>query len=344
MGLIKTIMDFQEKTNNKKSQPVNDEIDLSKLFTAIGQGISQFFKGVLRLFFFIIDIIFAKYKMILALVILGALLGMAYFYQIKPYYESRMTLSSAYYQGQFLNNSVKNLNSLCNEGNYTVLSKLLNIPNTKAKSLRGLEVEKLISPNLQMLIDLYKDKEGSQRKLDSLILNHNDSTFQIKVQVYDTTALVGLDTILVNFIKNNKFVNKRITIERKNLINRRAKLIRESKNLDTLKANISKSYIATGQSKAGTSVTLNDKETDPINIYHEDFRIYDQQLKIDRLLFINSEIEIIDSFITFGKPASATLINNIIKGALIGLALASIIILIHIVRGGMIKLRYLLNH
>jgi len=333
-------MDFQENTENKKASSGNDEIDLSKLFTAISKGISHFFKGVLRLIFFFIDTTIARYKMILALVILGALLGMAYFYYIKPFYESRMTLNSAYYQGQFLNNSIKNINNLCREKNYTVLSKLLNIPKAKAKSLKGMEVEKMISPNLQMLIDLYKNQEGSQHKLDSLILNHNDSTFQIKVQVYDTTALVGLDTILVNYIKNNNFVNKRIAIERKNLVNRRAKLIRESKNLDTLKSNINKSYIATGQSKEGTNVTLNEKETDPINIYREDFRIYDQQLKIDRLLFINSEIEIIDSFITFGKPASETLIINIIKGALLGLAVALLIIIFHVVKTGMSKLRH----
>lgn len=336
-------MDFQENTNNRIGSSGNDEIDITKLVTAIGKGISQFFKGLFRLFFLVVDTTIAKYKIILAFLILGALIGLAYFFQIKPYYESRMTLSSAYYQGQFLNNSVKNLDRLCSEGNYTVLSKLLNISSARAKNLRSLEVEKLISPNLQMLINLYKNKEGSERKLDSLILNHNDSTFQIKVQVYDTTALVGLDTVLVNYIKNNKFVNKRIAIERKNLISRKAKLIRESKNLDTLKSNISKSYIATTEGKEGTNVTLNDKETDPINIYREDFRLYDQQLKIDRLLYINSEIEIIDSFITFGKPASGTIEKQMLKGALAGLALALLYIFYIILRTGLRKFRSYLS-
>ena len=332
-------MDYKENTESRKGPSSIDEIDLSKLFTAIGKGISQFFKGIFRLFFLFIDTAISKFKIILALTIIGALAGFAYYLQIKSFYESRMTLSSAYYQGQFLNNSIKNLDRLCNEGNYRVLSNLLNINQAKAKTFKSMEVEKMISPNLQMLINIYKNQVGGQRKIDSMILNHNDSTFQIKVQVYDTTSLVGLDTVLVNYIKNNEFVNKRIAIERKNLLNRKAKLIRESKNLDTLKSNIAKSYIATGLGKEGTNVTLNDKETDPINIYREDFRIYEQQLKIDRLLYINSEIEIIDSFITFGKPASETLDKQIIKGILGGLVLAFLYIFFLILRTGLRKFR-----
>lgn len=332
-------MDYQEQTKNRKDPSGNDEIDLSKLFSTISRGITTFFKSIIRLIFLSIDIISAKYKLILTLILLGALAGTAYFFYVKPYYESRMTLNSAYYKGEFLGNSMQNLNRLCAEGNYRVLSNLLKISPNKAKTLRRIEVEQIISPNMQMLIDLYKNTEGNQRRLDSLILNHSDSTFQIMVQVYDTTTLIGLDTVLVNYIKNNKFVNKRIAIERKNLLNRRSKLIRESKNLDTLKKYMAQSYIARGTGREGTNVTLNDKESDPINIYREDFRLYDQQLQIDRLLFINSEIEIIDRFITFGKPASGNLEKHAAKGGIMGLLIGLLYVFYLILRDGLRKLR-----
>ncbi|RDC62961.1 hypothetical protein [Adhaeribacter pallidiroseus] len=332
-------MDYSEPNLNKKNPENNDEIDLSKLLSAVGKAITALIKSVVRFFFLAIDSTFANYKVITSLIIIFGLLGIGYHLNVKPYYESKMTLNSAYYKGEFLGNSIQNLNRLCGEGNYRVLANLLKINPEKAKTLRKIEVEQIISPNMQMLIDLYKSNEGNQRRLDSIILNHSDSTFQIMVQVYDTTTLVGLDTTLVNYIKNNKFVNKRIAIERKNLLNRRAKLIRESKNLDTLKKYMAQSYLTRGTGKEGTNVTLNDKESDPINVYREDFRLYDQQLQIDRLLFINSEIEIIDRFITFGKPASGTLEKHAAKGAIIGLLLGLLYVFYLILRDGLRNLR-----
>ncbi|MDQ4140975.1 MAG: hypothetical protein M3142_10670 [Bacteroidota bacterium] len=217
------------------------------------------------------------------------------------------------------------------------------MPVAQAKTLRKIELEQIISPNMQFLINMYKNDEGNRRHLDSLILNRVDSTFQIKVQVFDTTTLVGLDTILVNYIKSNKFVNKRIAIERKNLLNRKAKLIRESKNLDTLKRYMAESYVSRASGREGTNVTLNDRESDPINVYREDFRIYDQQLKIDRLLFINSEIEIIDGFITFGKPASGTIYKNAAKGALGGLLLGLLYVFYIVLRDALRRFRTIVD-
>lgn len=331
------------KENSSKTNSSEDEIDISKLFISIGRGIGKTLKSIGKLVFLFLDKLFSNAKLIIALVILGTLLGIGYYSLIKPYYESRMTLSSAYYRGQFLSNSIQNLNRLCAEGNYNVLSNLLNIPVNQAKTLRRIELEQVVSPRMQFLMSMYKNDEVNKRRLDSLVLNQVDSTFQIKVQVFDTTTLVGLDTILVNFIKSNKFVNKRIAIERKNLLNRKAKLIRESKNLDTLKRYIAESYIAHSSGKDGTNVTLNDKETNPIDIYREDFRLYDQQLKIDRLLFINSEIEIIDRFITFGKPASGTIYKNAAKGAVGGLLVGFLYVFYLILRDGVRRFRTIVD-
>ncbi|QMU28969.1 hypothetical protein [Adhaeribacter radiodurans] len=335
-------MSYKERTPVENNSSL-DEIDLSKIFISIGRGIVRFFKSIFRFFFLYLDTLISKTKIILALVLAGIILGIAYFYAFKPFYESRMTLNSAYYRGEFLDNSIQNLNRLCSENNYRVLANLLKIEPEKAKTLRKIQVEQIISPNMQMLIDLYKSTKGNQRRIDSLILNHSDSTFQIMVQVYDTTTLVGLDTILVNYIKNNKFVNKRIAIERKNLLNRKAKLIRESKNLDTLKSYMAKSYLPQGPGKTGTNVTLNDKQSNPIDVYREDFRLYDLQLQIDRLLFINSEIEIIDRFITFGKPASGTIEKNAVKGALIGLLAGLLYVFYIILREGLRRFRLIID-
>jgi hypothetical protein len=274
----------------------------------------------------------------------GGLLGVGYYFIEKPYYESRMTLGSAYYKGQLISNSIENLNLLCQENNYPTLAKVLNIPQKQAKELKSVEIQPIISPSLQLILDMYKDLEGNKRHLDSLILKNQDTTFQVIVQVYDTTAINGLDSSLVNYLKQNQYVKKRIEIERANLRSRRSKLIRESSNLDTLKRNIAMSYRTQSAGRTGTNnVILDDKGANPIEIYREDLRLYEQQLKIERLLYINSEIEIIDPFIAFGKPESGTIEKNIVKGVLGGILLAFIIIFLKIVKIGMTRLRYALN-
>lgn len=330
-------------TSNRKTSS-EEEIDLNKLFNSIVNGFYSFIKGLFRLFFLFLDTFAANLKIVGLFVLLGGILGIGYTLIVKPYYESSMTLGSTYYRGQFLNNSIQNLNFLCKEENYSTLGKILQIPPAKARSLKGIQIEPVVSPSTQLLIELYKETEGNKRRLDSLILSMEDTTFQIRVQVFDTTALMGLDTALVNYIVKNRFVKKRIEIERENLKSRKAKLIKESLSLDTLKRNIALSYRSKSAGRSGTNnVILDDKGTNPIDIYREDMRLFEQQLKIDRLLYINSEIEIIDPFIAYGNPRSGTLFSNALKGLLVGFILAFLLILLKVIKLGLYKMKLILN-
>jgi len=336
-----------KKLNEKQNQTV-EEVDLNLIFSKIFNALSHLIIFLIKFLFYLSDQILKNFKLFLITIVLGSLVGLSAFFIFRPYYASSMTLSSAYYKEKFLSKAFSNLNNLAAEENYKVLGKLLQIPVAKAKALKRIEIEATKSANMQTLIDLYKETEGNKNRLDSLILNANDSTYQVNVQVYDTTALIGLDTILVNYIKNNRFVDKRIAIERRNSILRKDKLIRESKKLDTLKFYMSKSYISNQSSPTstpnGTNVTLNSKDVNPIEIYREDLRLYEQQLKIDKQLYINSEIEIIDKFITFGKPASGSLLKYILYGGILGCLLTFIYIIFVMLRNGLIKLRYNLEN
>lgn len=333
-----------ENYNPNKKAASEDEIDISKVFNALYKGLKTLVKNGLRLIFLFIDTVAGNLKLIAILALVGGLLGLGNYFYTRPFYESNMTLGSTYYRGQLIKNSIENLNSLSAEGNYKTLARALHIPAQQAKHLRSIQIQPIIPPNVQMVIDLYKEDEVSSRHLDSLLLRNQDTTFQVMVQVYDTTAINNLDSALVNYLKENKYVKKRIEIERTNLISRRAKLLKESGNLDTLKHNIALSYKNQAGGRSGTNnVILDDKGTNPIEIYREDMRLYDQLLKIERLLYINSEIEIINPFIAFTKPQSGTLESNVIKGILAGLALALLLILFKITKIGLGKLRRHLN-
>ncbi|MDB5261413.1 MAG: hypothetical protein JWQ14_694 [Adhaeribacter sp.] len=337
-------MNNKEVNNDNRKSTSEEEIDLSKLFSSIANGFSRFFKGLFRVFFLFLDTLLANLKTIIFLILLGSLVGLAYTFIARPYYESSMTLSSVYYRGQFINNSIQNLDLLCKEQNYISLARILQIPSSNAEKLKSIQIEPIVSPSMKLLIDLYKDTEGNKRRLDSLILSAEDTSFQIKVQVFDTTALRGLDSAIVNYISKNTFVKKRIEIERTNLKNRKAKLIKESSNLDTLKRNIALSYKSQAAGRSGTNnVILDDKGTNPIEIYREDMRLYEQQLNIDKLLYINSEIEIIDPFIAYGHSETDNLIKNLFKGFLAGLGLAFLLILLKVISIGLNKMKLFLK-
>jgi hypothetical protein len=329
----------------KESFKANDEIDLGTVFNKLFSYIKSFFKGFIKTLFQIIDRIYNNLKLLTILVILGAIGGSLYFFMKKPFYESSMTLSSEYFKGELLENSIHNLNEVCEERNSKVLGSLLQIPALKAQRIKSIKVSPIISNGYQLLLDLYKQDKRYQGKLDSLLLYNDQSNFQLIVEVYDTAALRGLDTVLVNYIRQNQFVRKRIAVDRINLENLQQKLKRESGSLDTLKRNLASSIKSSGDAgRSGTNnVILGEKNVNPIDIYREDLEIYNRRQEIERQLALNAEIEIIEKFIPFGAPKSGSLQVNIIKGSIGGLILAILYVLFLMLRDSLTRLRYSLD-
>jgi hypothetical protein len=331
----------------KKLSKINnqDEIDLVKAFNSFIKAVARFFKYIFRFFFTLIDNFYLNIKFIILITAIGTILGTAYFFIAKPYYESSMTLSSDYFKGELLANSIQNLNEVCSEANSQLLASLLEISVAKAKSIKSIEISPVISQNFRMLLDLYSSDEQYEGKLDSLLLYNDQSNFQLNVEVYDTAALKGLDTVLANYIKSNEYVKKRIEVDRVNLLSLKNKLIRDSGSLDTLKRNIAASIKSSGDAgRSGTNnVILGEKNVNPIEIYEQDLALYSQRQEIERQLALNAEIEIIEKFIPYAEPKSGSLIKNAAKGAIGGLILAILYVLYQMLREGLIRLRYSLE-
>jgi hypothetical protein len=329
----------------KETYKANDEIDLGLVFNRFFYYVKAFFKGIIKALFQIIDRLFKNLKLIALFLILGAIAGCLYFYAKKPYYESSMTLSSEYFKGELLANSIQNLNEVCEEGNSRVLASLLQIPLGKAQNIRSINLSPIVSQNYRMLVDLYSGNEKYEGKLDSLLLYSNQSNFQLNVEVYDTTALNGLDTVLANYIKSNDYVRKRIVVDRMNLLSLKNKLIRESGSLDTLKRSIATSIKSSGDAgRSGTNnVILGEKSVNPIEIYERDLDLYNQRQEIERQLALNAEIEIIEKFIPYADPKSGSLLKNTAKGAIGGFILAILFVLYQMLQEGLTRLRFSLE-
>lgn len=327
---------------NKKSLQESDEIDLTKIFSKIYQGFISFLKLVVQFIFYFADAVFSNFKLITIVTLIGGLLGLIYFFTNKPYYESNMTLSSDYYKGELLNNTIQNINEVAEEGNFKVLADLLNITTKKAKNIRSIKVNPLLTQNYQMLVQHYSSDDKYKGKLDSLLIYNDQSTFKLAVEVYDTAALKGLDTVLINYIKDSEYVKKRIAIDRLNLINLQKKLNKESGSLDTLKRSIAASLRSSGDAgRNGTNnVILGEKSVNPIEIYREDLTLYNQRQEVERQLALNAEIEVIEKFIPYIEPKSGTIFKNAIKGTIFGFLVALLIISFKMVRLGLTRLRY----
>lgn len=117
---------------------------------------------------------------------------------------------------------------------------------------------------------------------------------------------------MVAYLGNNPYVKNRVDANHLNLLNRKNKLLRESKKLDSLKSVIYENFQTMAkQSRQGSNnVILSDKYlTNPLEIFTEDLNLNAQILEIDRQLAIRPDFEVIDGFTTYKEPKSAGLIK-----------------------------------
>lgn len=335
-------MKIEEPTNQKRKNYQNEDIDITRIFSVVYNAVISGLKSTIRFLFSLVDAIYADLKIFIALTILGALLGLGYFYSTEPYYESSMTLNSEYFKGELLDNTIRNLNEVCGERNYYLLATLLEISPNTSKQIKSIKVSPVIPQNYRRLLEFYASDDKYKEQLDSLLMYNNQSNFQLNVEVYDTAALRGLDTVLVNYIRNNEYVKKRIEIDTINLRNLKRKLIRESSSLDTLKRSIAASIKSSGDAgRSGTNnVILGEKSVNPIEIYREDLEIYNRRQEIDRQLALNAEIEVIEKFIPYADPKSGSLVTNVLKGIIAGIIISFLYVLYKLLREGLTRLRY----
>lgn len=328
-------------TENPK-QPQSDEIDLSVLFSKIGDFFKNIGMGFIR-FLATLRRIPLQNKILFALVIVSSIvLGYVYGDIIqKTNYESSMILSSEYLNKRLVDNTIEKLNLLAKEKDRRGLAKVLSISDTLADNIVEFTAKPFVDEKDLIEMEVLKEQlksvqeNSKNQKVIEQVINRieieNRHAFEITVKTLNPTVISNLEIALVKFFKETDYVRKRIEIQKITLLDRKAKLLKESDKMDSLKRVIYENYKEgsnTNSQRQGssTSVILSDKTVTPLEVYSQDLLIYNEIQAIDRSLYIQPDFEVVDGFTEFSEPSSPGLAKVIIIAILIGIVFSYLLI------------------
>ncbi|HEU5290203.1 MAG TPA: hypothetical protein VFU05_06125 [Cyclobacteriaceae bacterium] len=299
---------------SNKTVSSSDEIDFTQIFRWIGSGFTRIGNATLRALaglrrLFISNIIYFSIIMISSLV-----LGLIYSQFLeKKYYNSSMIISCEYLNIRIVDNIMDKLNLLCNEEDRQGLAELLNVDLATAKNIVEFKAKHFVSENdiietevlKEQLTNVAAEKKDLVNKIVEKLDIENKHSFLINVKVYNPGIVKKLDTAIVNYLRRNEYIKKRIANREESLLNRRNKLVRESHKLDSLKSVLYLNFESMAkQSREGSNnVILSDKYiTDPMSLFKEDLNFNNEIRGIDKSLYLHDDFEVVDGLTTFKEP------------------------------------------
>ena len=231
-------------TDQQKTPPQyhDDEIDLRKLFQAIG----RFFGNIGREFINILIRIkraTVNYRILLIVaIVLGVASGIAYNKFGKPVYQTSMLLSSEYFNAKLIGNSIDKLNLLCEEPERLGLAKVLGVDNEIALNIVKFEFEPFVTEQdlveievLQQKLEELKVADQDINRVVQQIEIQNKNSFYISVRVYDINIIGDFQNALVGYFHNNPYIKNRVKVKKSNQEQLIAKLEGDIATLDSLK-------------------------------------------------------------------------------------------------------------
>lgn len=323
--------------NPNKEDYREDEIDLRKLFQAIGNGFANIGAALINLIVRIRRVSITYKKLIITMIVLGVVAGVAFNIVSKPYYNTSMLLSSEYFNGRLVENNIEKLNTLCKEEDRVGLAKVLNIEEQIAKNIKEFAFDPMVSEQdivdvevLKQKLEELKVKDPDIAKVIEQIEIRNKKTYIITVQVFDNTIIGNLQESLVQYFRNSPFVKNRIDINRTNQLKLIGTLQNDLAQLDSLKYLFNQNLKATAGRKGETSSLYIGESgaLDPIRFYSQSIRLYEKLQEAQQQVELGDDFEVIDGFTVFSRPESPGLIKATIFSLLIFIGLAYIIVIL----------------
>ena len=326
-------------TENQKQISNSDEIDLGVLFSKIGDFFKNMGLGFLRFLALLRRIPLENKSSFIILILAAIVIGISYSaFLKKKLYSTTMILNSEYLNKRIIDNTMEKLNLLAVEDDKRGLASVLQIPDTLAENIHDFEAKPFINESeiieLEVLKEQLKSAQTGDNKnvIENVIKRieiENRHAFEITVSVYNPTVVRELETALVNYLKNNDYLKKRVEITKSNMLARKQKLLGESQKLDSLKSVIYANYQSmAAQSRQGSNnVILSDKAvTNPIEIFNQDINLYNEIQTIDRFLYLQNDFELVDGFTEFSEPSSASPIKVSAIAILIAIGLGYLLV------------------
>lgn len=316
----------------------DDEIDLRKLFQAIGNGFSNLGRWIIGLIVRFRRTTL-KYKyLLIVFTLLGVVGGVVLNKMSKPYYKTSMLMSSEYFNSRLIDNSLEKLNGLCQEEDRKGLASVLKIKPEVAKNIRAFDYEPLVSEQDKVDVEVLKQKLGELKVKDqdiTLVINQiqieNKDSYIISVEVFDNTIIENLQDALVDYLQGIPYVKNRIKINNENQLKYIAKLQEDIAQLDSLKAAFNLNLKANANRKGETSSNVYVGESgalDPTRVYSQGVTLYRQLQRAQEDVELGSDFELIDGFTVFSRPESPGVLKASVYAAVIFLGIGYLLIML----------------
>lgn len=315
----------------------SDELDFSQVFNAIGKFFSRignsilFFLATLRNLFFSNRLFFA------GLILIGLLLGGVYSEILKKkFYQTTMVISCDYLNTQILDNTIQKLNNLAEERDGEGLADVLRIDVDAAKNVLEFEFKPFVSEDDVVEMEVLRaqlntvaaDKREIVDKVISKLQIENKNAYQIIVRVFDPATVKTLEKAIVNYFRSSPYIQKRIEINKENLVRRKHKLSSDGRKLDSLKQIIYENYQTIGKTSRGSNnVILSDEQlANPLEVFKQGLEVNRELLEVEESLYINPDFEVVDGFTTFKEPESASLFKILLISLFLSILIGYLII------------------
>lgn len=270
-------------------QQKDDEIDIKFIFTKAGDAFTAFWNFLLHSF----SVAQKRWVLILFFCLSGVGMGVGFFFNSSPVYNSTLILSSNVLSNDFCADIINTLDLIISDKTPALLARKLKISISSAKAIKKLEFDNYD----EKLKTIYKDK-------DTIVLGR---PFRVIASTYNNTVFDTLQKALVSYLENNEYALKRKAIKSDNLNLMQSKIKNQLDQLDSLK-----SVVTSNLTPRGTqSGFVFGQPIDPINVYKQEIELFKSDLDLKKDLILIDNIQVIQDFVARDKPDSPRLLKNI---------------------------------
>jgi hypothetical protein len=313
----------------------SDEIDLPQFFRWIGRGFSRFGRSILYGMATLRNQFYSNRVFFLGIIALGLIFGVLYSELLKKkYYKSSMVLSCDYLSTHILNNTVQKFNLLASEKGSEGIQELLDLDAATARNIRKFEFRPFVPEEqvveMEVLREQLNNVTSEKKELVAKVIDRleiqNENTFEINVYVYDPNIVKPLEKAMVAYFSNSSYIKRRVEINRINLQNRKIKLEKELRKLDSLKTVIFQNYQLMERNRGSNNVVVAGEETNPIEIFTKDLELHEELQEVNEALYLSPDFELVDGFTSFKEPESAALADVLAVSLLLSIVIGYLIL------------------
>ena len=324
---------------DQKQRPESkDEIDLAQFSRWIGRGFSNLGRSSIAGIAGLRNLFHDNRVFFIGIIVFGLILGALYSELLKKdYYKSSMVLSCDYLNTQILRNTVEKFNLLAEEQDTENIQEILKLDEATAKNIRKFEFKPFVSEDdvvemevlREQLNNVTEDKRELVEKVIDRLEIENKNAYEISVYVYDPGIVKPLEKALVEYFRDSHYIQRRIESNRRGLENRKLKLEKELRKLDSLKVVLFQNYQAMAQKNRGSNnVVVGGEEalTNPLEVFTKDMELHEELQEVEKELYLSPDFEIVDGFTSFKEPESASLPNVLAVSLLLSILVGYLIL------------------